>query len=204
MRAATDLGAAERALDGALGLWRGEAFTGVPGPFAEAERLRLGELRTLANEERADLLLARGRPAEAAAELAALVAEFPLRERARALLMTALYRCGRQADALEAFQDARARLAGDLGIDPGPELAQVHQQVLAMDPALVGPGDAQRILMSTAAGTTAIAELAPPVPAQIPPEVAGFAGRDAELAQLRAALPAALPALAGTPIVVLT
>jgi DNA-binding SARP family transcriptional activator/Tfp pilus assembly protein PilF len=200
MRAAGDLGAAERALDGALVLWRGEAFTGVPGPFAEAERMRLSELRTLTTEERADLLLARGRPAEAVVDLTALVAEFPLRERARALLMTALYRCGRQADALEAFQEARTRLAEELGIDPGSELTAVHQQVLAMDPALAGPGDAQRILLSAAAGTAPGAELAPPVPAQIPPEVAGFAGRDAELTQLRAALPAP----GGTPIVVLT
>ena len=63
-------------MDGALALWRGQPFAGVPGPFAEAERLRLGELRTLAPEERADLLLAQGRPAEAVVDLTALVAEF--------------------------------------------------------------------------------------------------------------------------------
>jgi DNA-binding SARP family transcriptional activator/predicted negative regulator of RcsB-dependent stress response len=208
-RASGDLCAAEDALNSALALWRGEAFAGIPGPFAEAERLRLGELRTLATEDRADLLLARGRPAEATAELAALVTEFPLRERARALLMTALYRCGRQADALEAYQEGRALLAEDLGIDPGPELAQVHQQVLAMDPALDGPGESRWMVLSApvdaaGGGAAGRAGTAGPgltqVPAQIPPEVAGFAGRDAELTQLRAALPSP----GGTPIVVLT
>jgi DNA-binding SARP family transcriptional activator/tetratricopeptide (TPR) repeat protein len=138
LRAAGDASGAAQAVDGALGLWRGQAFAGVPGPFAEAERLRLGELRTLAEEERADLLLAGGQPAEAVAELTALVAEHPLRERARGLLMIGLYRCGRQAEALQVFHDTRSRLAEDLGIDPGTELSRIHQQVLAMDPALDG------------------------------------------------------------------
>src|SRR5260370_5232232 len=175
-RAARDLAAASWALDGALALWRGEAFTGVPGPFAEAERLRLGALRTLAAEQRGDLLLALGRPPEAVAELGALVAEFPLRQRPRALPMTALYRCGRQADALEAFQEARAQLAEELGIDPGPELSQVHRQVLAMDPALEGPGRVERVTLSGAAGAPRGPAGPPPAPpgpgagpARIPP-----------------------------------
>ncbi|HEY3877602.1 MAG TPA: BTAD domain-containing putative transcriptional regulator [Trebonia sp.] len=136
LRASGDLGGAAGVVDEALSLWRGQPFTGVPGPFAETERQRLAELRTAATEERADLMLATGQDAAAVPELAALVAEHPLRERARGLLMIALYRCGRQADALRVFYDARQRLAEDLGIDPGSELNRIHQQLLTMDPAL--------------------------------------------------------------------
>jgi DNA-binding SARP family transcriptional activator/tetratricopeptide (TPR) repeat protein len=143
LRASGDVRGAARVVDEALGLWRGQAFAGVPGPFAGAERVRLAELRATAAVERADLMLAGGQSAVAVAELAALVAEYPLRERARGLLMTALYRCGRQAEALHAFHDARTRLAEDLGIDPGAELTRIHQQVLAMDPALDEPSAAR-------------------------------------------------------------
>ncbi len=139
LRSSGDLRGAARVVDEALALWRGQPFAGVPGPFAEAERLRLTELRTTAAEERADLMLAEGQAAAAVPELTTLVAEHPLRERARGLLMIALYRCGRQAEALRVFHDAREQLAEDLGIDPGTELARIHQQVLAMDPALDMP-----------------------------------------------------------------
>lgn len=180
LRAAGDLAPAEQAVTAALALWRGLAFAGVPGPFAEAERQRLGELRTGAAEDRADLLLALGRAAEAVPDLTALVAEHPLRERARGLLMIALYRCGRQAEALQAFHDARERLAEDLGIDPGDELTRIHRQLLAMDPALAGQGGGE---------TAVLPPQAAPPPAQVPPEAAGFAGRAAELRQLHAMLP---------------
>jgi len=231
MRAAGDLAGADSVLATALGLWRGEAFAGVPGPFAEAERLRLTELRTAAAEDRADLLLATGRAAEAVADLTALVAEHPLRERGRALLMIALYRTGRQAHALQVFQDARVRLAEDLGIDPGPELAHVHQQVLTMDPALGGMTRREQpaflaapVLDAPVAGAVAGVTAAPagaagpgspqpvvppapvppgPVPAQIPPEVAGFAGRAGELRRLHELLAAAENEGAGMPVVVI-
>ena len=138
LRTAGDAAGAARALDTALSLWRGQPFTGVPGPFAEAERRRLTELRTAAVEERANLMLAQGQPAAAIPELTALTAEHPLRERAHGLLMIALYQCGRQAEALGVFRDVRERLAEDLGIDPGIELTSIHQRLLAMDPALGG------------------------------------------------------------------
>ena len=205
LRASGDLSAAAQAVDEGLGLWRGQAFAGVPGPFAEAERQRLGELRTAAAEERADLLLARGRAAEAVAELTTLVAEHPLRERARGLLMIALYRCGRQADALQVFHDVRIRLAEDLGIDPSGELTQIHQQVLSMDPVLDGPAELPVTLaanrahpahtQATLAGPgqgafgDPLRQAASP-PAQVPPEPAGFAGRTPELRALHAMLPA--------------
>jgi DNA-binding SARP family transcriptional activator/Flp pilus assembly protein TadD len=226
MRAAGDLVGADEVLASALGLWRGEAFTGVPGPFADAERLRLSELRTAAAEDRGDLLLATGRAAEAVAALTALVAEHPLRERPRALLMIALYRTGRQAHALQVFQDARARLAEDLGIDPGNELSHVHQQVLTMDPALGGMARQDQPAFLAApvadppiAGGVAVApapaggaggpaapragEPAGPVPAQIPPEVAGFAGRATELRRLHQLLDATENDSAGMPVVVI-
>jgi DNA-binding SARP family transcriptional activator/tetratricopeptide (TPR) repeat protein len=191
LRGRGDLAGAARAVDEALALWRGPAFAGVPGPFAEAERQRLGELRTAAVEERADLLLAQGRPAEAVAELTVLAAEYPLRERARGLLMVGLYRCGRQAEALQVFHDVRDRLADELGIDPGVELTHIHQQVLATDPELGGPPEAPQAAPATA-GTAPPPREAPPEalpPAQVPPEAAGFAGRATELVWLHGMLP---------------
>jgi DNA-binding SARP family transcriptional activator/tetratricopeptide (TPR) repeat protein len=124
------------ALESALGLWRGIAFAGVPGPFAETERVRLGELRSGAAEERADVLLALGRHEEVVPDLTALVTDHPLRERMRGLLMTALYRGGRPAEALRVFEDGKHVLAEELGIDPGTDLSRIRQQVLTSDPAL--------------------------------------------------------------------
>jgi DNA-binding SARP family transcriptional activator/tetratricopeptide (TPR) repeat protein len=128
--------AAVESLESALGLWRGVAFAGVPGPFAETERMRLAELRSGAAEERADVLLALGRHEEVVPDLTALVTDHPLRERMRGLLMVALYRSGRPAEALRVFQDGRRVLAEELGIDPGTDLSRIHQQVLTSDPAL--------------------------------------------------------------------
>jgi len=196
LRAAGDTDGAAQAVDEALALWRGMPLAGVPGPFAEAERQRLTELHTTAAEERADLMLARGQAAEAVPELTALVAEHPLRERAKGLLMIALYRCGRQAEALHVFHEARERLVEDLGIDPGAELTRIHRQLLAMDPALdVVPAcpaaedtaPVVRMAVSSAPpapAADAAAAIMVPCPAQLPPEPAGFAGRTAELGWL--------------------
>ncbi len=166
LRAAGDTGAAACAVNEALALWRGQPFAGVTGPFAEAERQRLAELRTTAAEERADLMLDQGQHVAAVPELTALAAEHPLRERARGLLMIALYRSGRQAEALRVFHDARERLADELGITPGAELTRVHERLLAMDPALDAPAARQ------AAGPARVPPpvVAPPVVA--PPVVA--------------------------------
>ena len=211
-----DLGGALRAVDEALALCRGLPYAGVPGPFAEAEQRRLTELRTTAIEERAELLLAQGQAAAAVPELTALAAAHPLREQATGLLMIALYRCGRQAEALRVFGETRKRLAEDLGIDPGSELTRIHRQLLAMDPALDGPviappvtigavaGDpgsarrrpAERRGVASAPAGPAAAQPAPvpvPSPAQLPPEVAGFAGRTAELRWLHGLLAATRP-----------
>jgi DNA-binding SARP family transcriptional activator/tetratricopeptide (TPR) repeat protein len=140
LRKGDDRQGAVAELNAALALWRGIAFAGVPGPFADTERVRLGELRSTAAEERADVLLSLGRHEEVVPDLRAMVADHPLRERMRGLLMIALYRCERHAEALRVFQDARRVLADELGIDPGADLSRIHQQVLTMDPALDLPG----------------------------------------------------------------
>ena len=108
-------------------------------PRLAGEAARLEEARLAVVEERIGCDLALGRHAEVAGELAGLVAEFPLRERLAALLMTALYRCGRRGEALAVYDGARRVLAGELGLDPGPELAGLQAQVLADDPALAAP-----------------------------------------------------------------
>jgi DNA-binding SARP family transcriptional activator/tetratricopeptide (TPR) repeat protein len=126
-----DAHGALRVLDDALALWRGEALSGVGGPFADTERTRLGELRTATQELRAEVGLAAGRHADLVAELTALVHEHPLRERPRELLMLALHRCGRNAEALATYREARQVLVDELGIEPSPALRRLHDQVLA-------------------------------------------------------------------------
>ncbi len=128
-----DTHGALRVLDDALALWRGEALSGVSGPFADAERAKLGELRTATYELRAEVGLAAGRHADLVAELTALVHDHPLRERPRELLMLALHRCGRNAEALAAYREARQVLVDELGIEPNPALRQLHDQILVGD-----------------------------------------------------------------------
>ena len=121
----------------ALSLWRGPAFGDLAyETWARAEAERLDELRLACLEERFAADLARGLDAELVGEVEALVAEHPLRERFRAQLMLALYRSGRQADALAAFREARRTLVDELGLEPGLELQELNRQVLAHDPGL--------------------------------------------------------------------
>ncbi|HET6967459.1 MAG TPA: BTAD domain-containing putative transcriptional regulator [Ornithinibacter sp.] len=128
----------------ALALWRGRPFTEVDEVDAAAvEVARLEELRLRALEVLGAAELAAGRHREVVGELEALVAEHPFRERFCALLMVALYRSGRQAEALEAYAAARDRLADELGLDPGPELQALNQGVLRQDPGLLGDAGEQ-------------------------------------------------------------
>ena len=129
---------AEGALREALALWRGPALADfLYEPFAQTEIARLEELRTVTLEERIEADLALGRHAELVSELEALVAAQPLRERPRAQLMLALYRSGRQADALAAYRTARGTLVDELGIDPGPELRELEAAILRQDESLL-------------------------------------------------------------------
>jgi DNA-binding SARP family transcriptional activator/tetratricopeptide (TPR) repeat protein len=124
----------------ALGLWRGEALADLADePFAQTEILILEELRTSALEERIDADLAIGRHGELVGELEALVTQNPLRERLRGQLMLALYRSGRQADALGAFHDARGVLRDELGLEPGAELQRLERAILQHDPTVAAP-----------------------------------------------------------------
>ena len=139
-RAALDAGrpaeAAER-LRQALGLWRGPVLADLADyAFTRPEAARLEELRLAALEARIDADLALGGHAALTAELNRLIADHPLRERLHGQLMLALYRCGRQADALAAYRRVRDLLADELGIDPGEPLRHLHSAVLAQDPAL--------------------------------------------------------------------
>ncbi len=132
-----DPGVAVERLGAALGLWRGEALGDIGFErFVVAEAARLEGLRLDALQDRIDAELMLGRGAELVGELERLVAAEPLRERLWAQLMLALYRSGRQADALGAYRRARQTLVSELGIEPGPELRELERRILAHDPAL--------------------------------------------------------------------
>jgi len=198
LRKAGDAIGAVAELNSALALWRGIAFAGVPGPFAETERVRLGELRSTAAEEQADVLLSLGRHEEVVPDLTAMVTDHPLRERMRGLLMIALYRSGRHAEALRVFEQGRRVLATELGIDPGADLSRIHHQVLTADPALnaaAAPDGAAGPLITAVEADDGnrrprheVAGL--PVPAQLPLDTQGFSGRRDELAILQDTLSA--------------
>jgi DNA-binding SARP family transcriptional activator len=156
--------AAARLLREALALWRGPALADVAHEsFAQAEILRLEELRLVALERRIDADLELGSDAELVAELEALVREHPLRERPRAQLMLALYRSGRQAEALEVYRQTRRLLVDELGIEPSPALHELEQAILHQDAELIPKVDAaatrQRAIMVVAGDDARLADL---------------------------------------------
>jgi DNA-binding SARP family transcriptional activator len=181
--------AAERLRD-ALALWRGPALADLAyEEFAQREIARLGELRIAALEDKLEAELACGRHAEVVAELEALVAAEPLRERPRGQLMLALYRSGRQADALEAYRSARDALVRELGIEPGKQLQQLHQAILDQSPELDlarRPSVEHGQLPAQRASDAALA------PTDRAEGAGDFVGREGEIAELEAALERAL------------
>ncbi|MGC8920316.1 tetratricopeptide repeat protein [Streptomyces jietaisiensis] len=172
-RSSGDLGRARALLDEALALWDGESLAHVPGPYAETQRTRLEEWRLQHLESRLDMDLEQGRHGEAVSELTALTATHPLRERLRELLMLALYRSGRQAEALAVYADTRRLLTEELGVEPRPGLRELQQRILRADPALAEPPAAEP---EPAA--------APVRPAQLPATVPDFTGRSAFVTEL--------------------
>ncbi|MGW1893511.1 BTAD domain-containing putative transcriptional regulator [Streptomyces sp. NPDC002004] len=187
-RAESDTRAALEQYEDALALWHGEPFAGIPGPFAAVERTRLQDLRMTAVEEWASDMLEAGRHGEVVADLSAAVAEEPLREKLRWLLMLALYRCDRQAHALAVYTETRRLLNRELGIEPGAELRNLHQEILA-GRAVAAGRDRTPVPAPAPAGDLAEIALADtPLPAQLPPLARGFVGRREELAQLERVL----------------
>jgi DNA-binding SARP family transcriptional activator len=173
--------AAER-LREALGLWRGPPLADFAfESFAQPEIGRLEELRLVAVEDRIDADLARGRHAELVGEIEVLVAEHPLRERLRRQLVLALYRAGRQADALESYRAARTTLIEELGLEPTPELRQLEQAILTHDSAVRAPAASPPRPAEPAAGGP-VAERRPPLPPLLWARRApAFVGRRQEL-----------------------
>ncbi|MEU0439681.1 BTAD domain-containing putative transcriptional regulator [Streptomyces sp. NPDC006186] len=172
-RAAGDLCRARELLGEALALWDGEALAGVPGPYAETQRVRLEEWRLQLLETRLDMDLEQGCHAETVSELTALTAAHPLRERLRELLMLALYRSGRQAEALAVYADTRRLLADELGVDPRPGLRELQERILRADPGLAEP--------AAPSEKPAVAAVRP---AQLPATVPDFTGRAAFVREL--------------------
>jgi len=153
----------------ALSLWRGPPLADVADePFAAAEIRRLDELRSAALEVAIDQDLEAGRHREVLPELESLLAQEPLRERLHAQRMLALYRCGRQADALDAYRRARATLVEEIGVEPGPDLRRLHESILRQDPPLDPPAHELPLELSGSPGSRT-----------------PLLGRDAELARLR-------------------
>ncbi|MFF1869819.1 BTAD domain-containing putative transcriptional regulator [Kitasatospora herbaricolor] len=215
-----DPAGAASALREGLSLWRGTALAGLEAPFAEAARAHLEEERFAAQELLADLELSLGRHQELVPELGAVLDRYPTREGIAERLVLALYRSGRQTDALAVIRRVRLRLGEEYGLDPGRSIGDLENAVLRGDPALLGgPGPGTRETAAVVKGAPAgpperrPAEPSPGTgpaqapardldpsatpgpsphsialpfrPAQLPPTVADFAGRCAELRKLQ-------------------
>jgi DNA-binding SARP family transcriptional activator/Tfp pilus assembly protein PilF len=175
-RQATDLAETVSHLRAALDLWRGQSLADVSGTaWLDGQAQRLDRIRLETMHDLIGARLALGEHAQLMPELERLTQQYPLREDLYGQLMLALYRTGRQADALAAYQRLRRTLDDDLGIDPGPELRELYAAILRQEPHLT---PAAATITATQAGSPA------PVPAQLPPAVAAYAGRAVELDQL--------------------
>lgn len=175
-------GAAGAAYEKALGLWRAPAFTGVTAAFARSAAAELGEEQLAAAEGLARCLLQVGRCAEVVARMSRVTAEHPHREAPYGLLMRGLYATGRQGDALAVYQDVRRVLMADLGVEPGQDLREIHQEILngtAAVPAAAAPSSARPPVSPSDGGGV-------PVPRLLPPDIGDFSARIAALEQVLA------------------
>ncbi|NUR85025.1 MAG: tetratricopeptide repeat protein [Nonomuraea sp.] len=170
-RRAGRLSEAAEGMRAALSLFEGEPLAGAVGPYAEHQRDRLVERRLSVVETLMDADLELGNHAAIVSELIALTADHPLRERLRAQLMLAYYRCGRQGEALAVFTDTREALIEELGIEPGPELSALHQRILSADPSL-GVEPAEPVVEDEEPQFPDL-----PRPAQLPAAASDFTGR---------------------------
>ncbi|WP_158887997.1 AfsR/SARP family transcriptional regulator [Amycolatopsis anabasis] len=169
-RRAGDAANARDLLGSGLALWAGDPLAGVPGPYAARQRARLAERRVALLETRFQLDLELGRHAEILPELRTLTLEQPLREGLRGQLMTALYRCGRLAEALAVYVDTRRTLVRELGVEPGPDLVALHHRILTGE------------LPARAVRPSVVARL--PRRARLPADLPDFTGRAGIAAQL--------------------
>ena len=209
LRAARQTGPALRAFDAALALWSGEPLSGVPGPYAQRHRRRFTELRLNAQVARLSCADELGEHARVATELISLIADHPLREDLYALRMRALHRAGRTAEALAVYAAARDTLVAELGMDPRPELRELHTRILngtEPEPDLVesrswgagtdvapSPGSPAPTDDESTTGDTASTDASDDAPAgvrpqQLPPAPGDFVGRERLWERLRLAL----------------
>src|SRR5207247_5807024 len=166
----------------ALALWRGRPLADLAGlAWLEQQAGRLELLREQIRHALSDARLAAGEHRQLIPELEQAAADHPLDEQVHAQLMTALYRSGRQADALAVYQRLRSTLAEELGLAPGPALRDLETAILRQDASLDASAPVASLRPAAAPPASGV-----PVPAQLPPPVTGFAGRDAELARLDA------------------
>jgi DNA-binding SARP family transcriptional activator len=178
-RAQGRLEAAAECYRAAMRLWRGRALGDLAAPFAQVAAARLEEQRLTALEERIEVDLALGCHRELIAELTTLTASHPFRERLRFQLMPALYRAGRQVEALEVYREARRVLIEQVGLEPGIALRRLEQAILTAEPSLELAHDASVATAPEANRAT---------PCLLPPDITDFTGRSAALAQLHDAL----------------
>jgi DNA-binding SARP family transcriptional activator len=169
-----DLSGAAKNLRCALRLWTGTPLAGARGPYAENQRVRLEHLRVAALEQLFSVSLELGQHSEVINDLWSSAAAEPLHERFRELLMLALYRSGRQAEALFVFEDIRQLLRAELGADPGPALRALHQRILKSDVTLLPSSDDEDIYQAKMAVT----------PQQLPADLGAFVGRQDTLGRL--------------------
>jgi DNA-binding SARP family transcriptional activator len=178
----------------ALRLWRGPALDGIDSQLVRAAASRLDEQRITITEDRISLELDLGRHYELVTELTELVEELPLREQLRGQLMLALYRCGRTAEALQVYRQARHTMVAELGIEPSEQLRQLEHDILTSAPVLAPPAGPARVQ-------------APPkrVPNLLPTDIADFTGRTGQIAQIRQDLirAAAQDARSAVPVMVI-
>ncbi|MDF5753258.1 BTAD domain-containing putative transcriptional regulator [Spongiactinospora sp. TRM90649] len=192
-----DLVSAAHCLDEASALWRGDALAGLDGRLVSAVRTRLDEKRLAAIEDRIRLNMVLGRHESLVRELTDLVARYPLRERLQAHLMLALYRSGRQAEALERYQRARQVFIDELGIEPGEELRGLQHAILVQDTSLCEPRGVPGWTPRPSAPARA-------VPRLLLPDVADFTGRHALLDDMRARLRNAASTPGAPPVLVVS
>ena len=178
----------------ALRLWRGPALEDIDSQLLRGAASRLDEQRIAVNEDRLELELDLGRHHELVGELTELVSQFPLRERLRGQLMLALYRCGRSAEALQAYRQARQDMIDELGLEPGQPLQRLERAILTSDPSLDLPA-------AVAAASAAAGPVRQSAPSLLPADIADFIDRAEHVSEIRdrliragaGAAPSALP-----------